>query len=76
MGDRDPRPGERCTCGRPATVVFLTDRGPVAWCGQEGASRYPVLPCPFCGSDDAHTTDDGHRLVCPAYRINHCNEED
>ncbi|MGI8710759.1 MAG: hypothetical protein ACR2LA_07195 [Acidimicrobiales bacterium] len=33
-GQRPARTGERCTCGRPATVVYRTDRfGEVGWCG-------------------------------------------
>ena len=31
-------PGELCSCGRPAIVMFLTDDfGPVAWCGMSDA---------------------------------------
>lgn len=31
---RRPEPGELCTCGRPAIVVYLTDLfGPVGYCG-------------------------------------------
>jgi hypothetical protein len=34
MTQRPARPGELCTCGRPALVVFLTQRwGPTGWCG-------------------------------------------
>lgn len=32
--ERPARPGERCTCGRPAVVVYLTeDFGEVPYCG-------------------------------------------
>lgn len=32
--------GEACECGRPATVVLLTERfGPVPWCGISDGGR-------------------------------------
>jgi len=32
--ERDPRPGERCECGRPAVTVFITEKfGDVPYCG-------------------------------------------
>jgi hypothetical protein len=40
-GQRAPRPGERCTCGRPAAVVYITEKfGDVGYCGiPDGGSR-------------------------------------
>jgi hypothetical protein len=33
-GQRDPLPGERCCCGRPAITVYETDQfGDVGYCG-------------------------------------------
>lgn len=59
--DRRAVPGERCTCGRPAVVVFVTERfGEVGYCGTEGAR--PLLPCLFCGSTAGHGED-----RCPDY---------
>jgi prepilin-type N-terminal cleavage/methylation domain-containing protein len=38
---REPRPGELCSCGRPAVLVYLTDNfGDVGWCGRsDGGDR-------------------------------------
>jgi len=34
---RSPEPGEVCTCGRPAIIVYLTENfGPVGYCGIPG----------------------------------------
>lgn len=63
MEERPARPGERCTCGRLARVVFLTeDWGAVGWCGRSDGGRRGA--CVFCGAGDGH---DG--LRCPAYRL-------
>jgi len=36
-GERSAEPGETCTCGRPAVIVYLTEKhGPVPWCGLDG----------------------------------------
>lgn len=61
--ERPAEPGECCTCGRPAVVVYLTERfGAVGWCGRsDGGDRNG--PCPFCGGE----RHDGDR--CPAYRL-------
>jgi hypothetical protein len=38
-------PGEVCTCGRPAVVVFLGGRyGDTGWCGVSDAARKPHAP--------------------------------
>ena len=59
-GERPAEPGELCTCGRQAIVVFLTERfGPVRWCGVPDGGR-PGGRCPFCGGG-------GHvEQCCPA----------
>lgn len=63
MDQRPARPGERCTCGRRARVVFLTEKwGPTGWCGLSDGGRRG--PCSFCGARGGH---DGGR--CPAYRL-------
>ena len=59
---RPARPGELCTCGRPAVVVHLTGRwGPTGWCGisDGGASG----PCVFCNGP-AHDCE-----RCPRYQL-------
>ena len=41
---RPARPGERCTCGRPAVIVYITERfGEVGYCGipDGGAGAMP-----------------------------------
>lgn len=42
--ERPARPGELCTCGRPARVVFRASRGEVPYCGipDGGARRTPA----------------------------------
>jgi hypothetical protein len=43
--ERAPRPGECCQCGRPATVVYVTERfGDVAYCGIPDGGRRPDGP--------------------------------
>ena len=61
--ERPAVPGERCTCGRAARIVFATEAfGEVGWCGVSDGGRGGV--CVFCGSPTGH---DGAR--CPAYRL-------
>jgi hypothetical protein len=62
---RPAEPGELCTCGRQATVVYLGRAfGPTGSCGiPDGGDR--VGPCPFCGSP-RHTEPYGR---CPDYRL-------
>ena len=63
MEERPARPGERCTCGRQARVVFLTEQcGPTGWCGLSDGGRRGA--CWFRGARGGH---DGRR--CPAYRL-------
>jgi hypothetical protein len=59
-GERPAEPGQLCSCGRQAVVVFLTERfGPVGWCGVSDGGRR----CPFCGRG-------GHgEQRCPAYTL-------
>jgi len=40
----NPRPGEICSCGRTAIIVFLTEKyGRVGYCG--APNRLPLDPC-------------------------------
>jgi hypothetical protein len=59
---RPAQPGELCTCGRPATVVYLHDqRPPTGWCGiSDGGANGP---CPFCDGP-AHDEE-----RCPRYQL-------
>jgi hypothetical protein len=63
--ERPAAPGERCTCGRQAIVVYLGSVfGPTGSCGiPDGGDR--AGPCPFCGGP-RHTTPYGR---CPGYRL-------
>lgn len=66
MDDRPAVPGEYCTCGRPAVMVYATDRfGEVGACLINDAGRGAPWPCLFCGGSEAH--ERGER--CPAYRL-------
>lgn len=43
VGDRDALPGELCSCGRQAAVMFEhspDEDGPVGWCGLEGGGDF------------------------------------
>jgi hypothetical protein len=62
---RPAAPGELCTCGRQAIVVYLGSRfGPTGYCGiPDGGDR--TGPCPFCGGP-RHAEPSGR---CPAYRL-------
>jgi hypothetical protein len=61
--ERRAEAGELCTCGRPAVVVFVTERfGETGWCGtNDGGAKGP---CWFCGDGVGH---DG--LRCRRYRL-------
>jgi hypothetical protein len=63
--ERPAVPGERCTCGRQAVVVYLGGVfGPTGYCGiADGGDR--VGPCPFCGRP-RHREPNGR---CPDYRL-------
>jgi hypothetical protein len=58
-------PGELCTCGRQAIVVYLGSTfGPTGYCGIPDGGE-GTGPCPFCGGPR-------HREPysrCPAYRL-------
>lgn len=46
-GDDWARPGERCSCGRQAVIVYITTRwGRVGYCGIPGAKPLPAQPAP------------------------------
>lgn len=66
MPERAARPGELCTCGRPAVLVLLGGRyGETGWCGRsDGGAK--TGPCPFCGSDRARAHPYSR---CPSYRL-------
>jgi hypothetical protein len=55
--------GDRCTCGRPARVVFVSEKwGEVGWCGvSDGGAKGRCL---FCGDAAGHKS-----LRCPDYRL-------
>jgi hypothetical protein len=65
LSERPAQPGELCTCGRSAIVVYRSDLfGEVGYCGiADGGQR--TGPCPFCGGP-RHTQDAGR---CPLYRL-------
>lgn len=62
LGQRPARPGERCTCGRPAVLVFPGPRlGVPGYYGRpDGGDRSG--PCPFCH----RPRHDGR---CPHYHL-------
>jgi len=67
---RPAEPGELCTCGRQAAVVYLTDTyGAVGSCETDGAGMRPVLPCPWCGTSTPHTQSWGDPMRCPDYQL-------
>jgi hypothetical protein len=67
---RPAEPGELCTCGRQAVVVYANEEyGEVGHCGVEGAAFRPVLPCPWCGATEAHTESWGDPGRCPQYTL-------
>jgi hypothetical protein len=61
--ERPAQPGERCTCGRQAVVVYLGSVfGPTGYCGiADGGDQ--AGPCPFCGGP---RHPEGR---CPDYRL-------
>jgi hypothetical protein len=60
--ERPAEPGELCTCGRPAVVVYLGGVfGPTGWCGRSDGGEV-AGPCPFCGGPR-------HEGRCPDYRL-------
>lgn len=70
MNDAATRPaeaGERCTCGRPATQVFITEQwGETGYCGlPDGGQKGPCL---WCGAEE-------HIGRCPEYRLRATDKE-
>jgi hypothetical protein len=65
--ERPAEPGELCTCGRPAVVVYLgSEWGAVGACLiQDGGSC--LGPCSWCG--DPRSPRDAHGGRCPDYRL-------
>jgi hypothetical protein len=65
LTQRPAEPGELCTCGRQAVVVYLGgEYGPTGDCGiRDGGARSG--PCPFCGGP-RHGELEGR---CPPYRL-------
>ncbi|MGH9062567.1 MAG: hypothetical protein ACRDZQ_15065 [Acidimicrobiales bacterium] len=61
-GERRAEPGERCTCGRRAMTVFVTDAGEVGWCGLSDGGQKGG--CVFCGDPAGHQ---GRR--CSSYSL-------
>jgi hypothetical protein len=63
--ERPADPGELCTCGRQAVVVYLGSAfGPTGYCGlADGGDQ--TGPCPFCGGP-RHREPYGR---CPDYRL-------
>jgi hypothetical protein len=63
--ERPAAPGERCTCGRQAIVVYLGSTfGPTGYCGIPDGGDH-AGPCPFCGGP-RHREPYGR---CPVYRL-------
>jgi hypothetical protein len=61
--ERPAEPGERCTCGRQAIVVYLGSVfGPTGYCGIPDGGE-DSGPCPFCGGP-RHAEPYGR---CPEY---------
>lgn len=67
---RHAQPGELCTCGRSAMVVYLSElHGQVGFCGVHNVPQ--LMPCAFCGQHIEHI---GGR--CPDYRVRPVNVGD
>jgi hypothetical protein len=63
--ERPAAPGELCTCGRQAFVVYLGSVfGPTGYCGIPDGGDH-TGPCPFCGGP-RHTEPYGR---CPDYPL-------
>lgn len=59
LGKRPAGPGELCTCGRPAVVMYADSSEPTGWCGR---SDYPTTACVFCGGPT-------HEARCEQYGV-------
>jgi hypothetical protein len=56
VNERRAAPGELCTCGRPARLVYITERwGEVGWCGVSDGGRRGR--CVFCGDPAGHPAE-------------------
>ena len=67
---RAAEPGELCTCGHQALVVYSSPEfGDVGYCGVEGSAQHPVLPCPWCDSPVQHKKPWGDPDRCPDYQL-------
>ena len=65
---RPAEPGELCTCGRQARVVYITEKwGEVGHCGLSDGGRGGPKPCPFCGHPAGPKAHPETR--CPNYRL-------
>jgi hypothetical protein len=65
LTERPAEPGELCTCGRQAIVVYLGSVfGPTGYCGIPDRGDQ-TGPCPFCGGP-RHEEPYGR---CPHYRL-------
>lgn len=64
--ERRAEPGELCTCGRPAVIIYFTDHGDLGHCGRSDGGGSPVTPCPWCGATEPHTSPLGPGK-CPRY---------
>lgn len=71
MSERPAIPGELCTCGRQALVVYVFEDEDkvreIGWCGLSNVST--LLPCRFCGSEVPHRSSWGDSEKCPDYQL-------
>ena len=79
-GGRPAWPHELCTCGRPAEVVYRTQRGDIGYCAADVAAE-PRRPGSLhqIGSVNIEDNpvlpcpfcgaDEPHLVVCPDYRV-------
>jgi hypothetical protein len=67
-GTRLGLPGELCTCGRQAIMVFSTASGLVGSCGIDDGGN-DAGRCPFCLSPRKHFDASGLLVQCPQYRL-------
>jgi len=69
---RCAEPGELCTCGRQALVVYLfpdrEHRREIGDCGIRDGGRREG-PCPFCGSAERHQLPWGDPAPCAVYTL-------
>lgn len=66
--ERPGQPGEKCTCGRPAVLIYRTESfGEVGDCGIRDGGGQPLWPCPWCGAGP-HVNELGRAGKCPEYQ--------